>query len=568
MACLGLLAWLPTARASSPRLHVQGIESEPAAPDEWRVSFWASPVQVEGKLLEPTDKTKWTLQADGTNVKIDAPTLQTLKDTNDDIAIVIVVQVSIPFTPYLEAIGAAAKSMVKSLPENAKVGVIAFGEGTKTLTLGEPAAALRRLGALSPDDQPGAPKLQSALSKAVAMLSDSSVQPSSPEKHLRKIIVVVSDGQAENMERPRFRKLGSTARDAGIVIDPIGLTPLDDKGPLLNLGEIAKRSRGTFRWARSITDAINEQFRTLGEEITKGPIISFVVPESAVAGKKLKLIMDGMQGEELPAPPALCKQDTCSPGVKCVEDHCVRHTKSIWRWLWWVLAILVVLVGGFFLLRWYANRLPDADAPGAGQTPGGPPQPGPPQPGIPGMPAPVPGAPGVPLNVPMAAFDIPPLDLPANLPKAQAEAMRRAHAMSVAANQAAAARGQAQAPQRPSMAPQMPAHMPAPQLPQMQVPAGPAAVLMVMGGPQQGMRIPIMHGFTIGKQPGCHFIVNDGFTSNHHAQFVRDAYGNYAVNDMNSTNGTFVNGVRIRSQGLTHGNVVTIGKAEFRYLLQ
>ena len=46
------------------------------------------------------------------------------------------------------------------ISENARVSVIAFGEGTKSLPLGERDAAVRRLSALSPDDQPGAPARQ------------------------------------------------------------------------------------------------------------------------------------------------------------------------------------------------------------------------------------------------------------------------------------------------------------------------------------------------------------------------------------------------------------------------
>jgi len=53
---------------------------------------------------------------------------------------------------------------------------------------------------------------------------------------------------------------------------------------------------------------------------------------------------------------------------------------------------------------------------------------------------------------------------------------------------------------------------------------------------------PLRHGFTIGKAPTCDLVIEDGYTSTHHAQIVMDAIGNCKVFDQGSTNGTFING--------------------------
>jgi hypothetical protein len=48
--------------------------------------------------------------------------------------------------------------------------------------------------------------------------------------------------------------VGNEARGLNAAIFPVGYSPLDERGPLLNLGEIAKRSGGTFRWAQQAAE--------------------------------------------------------------------------------------------------------------------------------------------------------------------------------------------------------------------------------------------------------------------------------------------------------------------------
>ena len=63
-------------------------------------------------------------------------------------------------------------------------------------------------------------------------------------------------------------------------------------------------------------------------------------------------------------------------------------------------------------------------------------------------------------------------------------------------------------------------------------------------------------------------MIEDGFTSSHHAQIGMDAQGNCWLDDLGSTNGTFVNGVRITQKALDHGVTVRIGSMEIRFLAQ
>ncbi|MDQ3370929.1 MAG: FHA domain-containing protein, partial [Myxococcota bacterium] len=90
--------------------------------------------------------------------------------------------------------------------------------------------------------------------------------------------------------------------------------------------------------------------------------------------------------------------------------------------------------------------------------------------------------------------------------------------------------------------------------------------LCILSGPRAGETLGLRHGFTIGKQPGCDLRIDDGYTSGHHAQIGMDHFGNCRLYDQGSTNGTFVNGVRVTEYVLEHGTTLRIGSTELRFL--
>jgi pSer/pThr/pTyr-binding forkhead associated (FHA) protein len=64
--------------------------------------------------------------------------------------------------------------------------------------------------------------------------------------------------------------------------------------------------------------------------------------------------------------------------------------------------------------------------------------------------------------------------------------------------------------------------------------------------------------FTVGRQGNL--VINDGFASGHHARF-RPVRGFWYVEDLGSTNGTLLNGLRIHaSQRLKKGDRIKIGQ--------
>lgn len=67
---------------------------------------------------------------------------------------------------------------------------------------------------------------------------------------------------------------------------------------------------------------------------------------------------------------------------------------------------------------------------------------------------------------------------------------------------------------------------------------------------------------TIGRTPENNIVVSDVLASRRHARLTAGPRG-LLLEDLGSVNGTFVNGLRIRSQLLTENDVVTIGNSDF-----
>jgi len=69
---------------------------------------------------------------------------------------------------------------------------------------------------------------------------------------------------------------------------------------------------------------------------------------------------------------------------------------------------------------------------------------------------------------------------------------------------------------------------------------------------------PRLNQRSIGKSPDNQIVLNYNDVSRKHAILYKDSNGNIVIEDTNSTNGTYVNGVRITSKVLQRGDKVTI----------
>jgi hypothetical protein len=81
-----------------------------------------------------------------------------------------------------------------------------------------------------------------------------------------------------------------------------------------------------------------------------------------------------------------------------------------------------------------------------------------------------------------------------------------------------------------------------------------------------GERVPLGEGVvTVGRLPECTITLNDANVSRRHAELRADGNG-YFVVDLNSTNGTLVNGTRIRGEKrLADGDIVSFGSTHARF---
>ena len=80
----------------------------------------------------------------------------------------------------------------------------------------------------------------------------------------------------------------------------------------------------------------------------------------------------------------------------------------------------------------------------------------------------------------------------------------------------------------------------------------------------QGRKVPIAHRLTLGRDPKCSITLEDKLASREHAviQKIRD---DFFIQDLHSTNGTFVNGTRIPPGDyvrLRMSDTILIGRTE------
>lgn len=66
---------------------------------------------------------------------------------------------------------------------------------------------------------------------------------------------------------------------------------------------------------------------------------------------------------------------------------------------------------------------------------------------------------------------------------------------------------------------------------------------------------------TIGKANDNEYVVDDPSVSRHHAQLTYEEEGHWILEDLGSTNGTFVNGIQIARKQVTSKDVIKLGNS-------
>ncbi|RIL03922.1 MAG: hypothetical protein DCC71_14755 [Proteobacteria bacterium] len=96
------------------------------------------------------------------------------------------------------------------------------------------------------------------------------------------------------------------------------------------------------------------------------------------------------------------------------------------------------------------------------------------------------------------------------------------------------------------------------------------AALVIRTGGFEGTRYELAHDETlIGRNPTTDITLLDEGISREHAIILFDAdRGAYEIEDLESTNGTKVNGRRIRSARLAPGDEIQIGHTLFEFVVE
>ena len=92
-------------------------------------------------------------------------------------------------------------------------------------------------------------------------------------------------------------------------------------------------------------------------------------------------------------------------------------------------------------------------------------------------------------------------------------------------------------------------------------------VLLSPAGLDIGRRTSLSeHNYVVGREPTTNIPINRNLVSRQHAQLSVDDAGLWWVQDMESTNGTFVNEERVVSRKLVDGDLVRFGDVIYKFL--
>ena len=548
--CVLLATFVPgTSHGRKPRLRLEHLDHSRCARDGV-VTAWVAELELEGTLRAPA--------ADSVRLELDDkllpdPPVTTVQfaATKRPLRLALVVQSSEAFSMDFAAIKAGAKALVRALPERSEIVVIQYAdEARRKVAFGTPRAALAALADMDTSDLPGDVALISAMKMALRALGS---RPGT-----RRLLVVVSDGLNESPKRDLFRALGDSARKAGVLIHPIAYSPVDERSPLLNLGEIAKRSEGTLRWARR-PEALAEQFSNLSHEINRQLGLAFKVPDRCAAKHKVRIISGRLRSRTVQVPPMqpVKQQGTGKTGAAKKPGQRGKHT-----WVVIPVGLVLVLVAALFIWlvarRWRVRH-------GRGASP--PEDRVPPRASAPAGPAP---------SEALESRLLSTGDRPVTLrpePGLQATGPRR-----IPPVQTSPVGPSAMGPGPAAPMPTGPMPVPFDELPttapgdamEPELPIGVlarAAFISLVGcaPPLQGWQVELPQGDPfIGTAPDCFICLDPSLgVSTYHARLHRQA-GQLTIEDLESRAGLFVNYQHVGQATLSDGDVVQLGQAMFQ----
>lgn len=93
--------------------------------------------------------------------------------------------------------------------------------------------------------------------------------------------------------------------------------------------------------------------------------------------------------------------------------------------------------------------------------------------------------------------------------------------------------------------------------------------LLVIAGPSKDSIIPLPDGeSTVGRDPANVVAIFDPSVSRKHCLLRREEDGRFQIKDLDSRNGTQVNGIPVKEQWLRHGDEIATGDSIFLFLVE
>jgi hypothetical protein len=229
----------------------------------------------------------------------------------------------------LEQVKDAMRELLEGLSPKVRVFVVEYGGDVRAHPPFVPArAAAATVDELAPDDESGDLRLVDAVQAALRELARPRADDAPPP---RRLIALVSDGLNSQMDKKTFRALGEAAARARVPIHSIAFSPTDERGPLINLGEISKRSNGTFRWARTADD-LRQQIETLADELNKQYVLTFALALPSLEGHTFQLTCGELTSNTL----TYDKEGGAF-------GYAARRAGGRHAWLWYTLGTLLAL---------------------------------------------------------------------------------------------------------------------------------------------------------------------------------------------------------------------------------
>jgi pSer/pThr/pTyr-binding forkhead associated (FHA) protein len=94
------------------------------------------------------------------------------------------------------------------------------------------------------------------------------------------------------------------------------------------------------------------------------------------------------------------------------------------------------------------------------------------------------------------------------------------------------------------------------------------ASMLYASGPYAGSEIALEgERIRLGRGPGVDVLIDDASVSHEHAALELTPTG-FLIRDLGSTNGVRLNGARVMTAELKHGDRVTLGAVEFCYVVE